>query len=314
MCLLPQPYPKAVEVQSRLVRPAGRGDRIPALVSRPGLIPAGGGLAALAAALALVTALTGCGVSTEGDFNRGKQLFAAKCATCHTLRDAGSTAETGPNLDYAFSQARAHGMDPDTFAGVVKAQVENPRPPSQTSGGENPYVSMPADLVTGEDLDDVAAYISTVAGNPEFKGPQLPNLPGAQVFVSAQPSSCASCHTLEAAGSSGTTGPDLDQAIGSKTLKTPAEIKEAIVDPDKQIAPGYPKGVMPSTFGQTIPSQQLDQLVQFLAQCAGKASSPACQPSGKSTGSSASSSAGGSSSSASGTSASAGGPRTGKSG
>ena len=293
MCLLPQPYPKAFARQSPLVRPTGRGDRIPALVSRSRLIPAGGGLAALAAALALVTALSGCGVSSHGDFDRGKQLFAAKCATCHTLRDAGSTSDTGPDLDYAFSQARAHGMDPDTIAGVVKNQVENPRPPSQTAGGENPYVSVPADLVSGEDLDDVAAYVSTVAGNPDFKGPQLPDLPGAQVFVSSQPSSCASCHTLEAAGSSGTTGPDLDQAIGSKTLKTPAEIKEAIVDPDKQIAPGYPKGVMPSTFGQTIPSAQLDQLVQFLSQCAGKASSPACQPSGgKSTGSSGSSSGG----------------------
>ena len=281
MCLLTQPYPKALGCPLSPVRAAWAVDRIPALVSRPRIIPAGGCFAALAVAVTLVPALSGCGVSAKGDFDRGKQLFAAKCATCHTLRDAGSNATQGPNLDYAFSQARASGMDPETIAGVVKNQVENPRPSTP-----NPSVSMPADLVTGEDLDDVAAYIGTVAGNPEFKGPQLPSDPGAQVFVSAQPSSCASCHTLEAVGSTATTGPDLDQVLPKQTA---AMIKQSIVDPDAKRTQGYPSGVMPSTFGQSIPPQQLDQLVQFLQKCAGHASDSACQPAGgKSSGSSGS--------------------------
>ena len=65
-------------------------------------------------------------------------------------------------------------MDSDTIAGVVKAQVENPRPSTN-----NPSVSMPADLVTGEDLEDVASYVASVAGAPGIKGPQLPDDPGA---------------------------------------------------------------------------------------------------------------------------------------
>jgi len=247
-------------------------DRIPALVSRLRLTPAGGGFAALAAVLVLVPVLSGCGVSAKGDFDRGKQLFAAKCATCHTLRDAGSNGNIGPNLDYAFAQARAAGMDPQTIAGVVKAQVENPRPSTP-----NPSVSMPADLLSGQDLDDVASYIGTVAGNPEFKGPQIPNDPGAQVFVSAMPTSCSSCHTLASTGSTATTGPDLDKVIGKGPLKTPAQVKTAIVNPDKTIAHGYPSGVMPSTFGQTIQGAQLNQLIKFLLKCAGHASNPACQ-------------------------------------
>ncbi len=240
-------------------------------MSRLSSIPAGGRFAALAVALALAPVLAGCGVSSKGDFDRGKQLFAAKCATCHALRDAGSASTVGPNLDYAFAQARASGMDPETIAGVVKNQVENPRPSTN-----NPAVSMPADLLQGQDLDDVASYIGTVAGNPAFKGPQIPNDPGAKVFISAQPTSCASCHTLESVGSTATTGPDLDEAIPK--LKTAAAVKKAIVDPDAQITPGYPKGVMPSTFGQTIPLQQLDQLVKFLLTCAGHADKSACQP------------------------------------
>lgn len=276
--------------------------------SRPNFIPAGGGFAALAVAIALVPALSGCGVSSKGDFNRGKQLFAAVCAQCHTLRDAGSSSTQGPDLDAAFAQARAQGMDPETISGVVKNQVENPRPPQP--GVPNPYVTMPADLLQGEDLDDVASYIGTVAGNPTFKGPQLPDDPGALVYLQ---NGCAGCHTLESAGSTGTVGPDLDQAIGKGSLKSASGVKEAIVDPNKQIAPGFPSGVMPSTFGQTIPSQQLDQLVQFLLKCGGNASDPACQPSGgKSSGSSGSSSSSGSgysSQSASGKAKKAGGSK-----
>ncbi len=241
------------------------------------LTPRAGGFLALAVAVAAIPLLSGCGVSAKGDFNRGKQLFAAKCSTCHTLRDAGSSATQGPNLDAAFGQARAAGMDPETIAGVVKDQVENPRPTTS-----NPAVSMPAKLLSGTDLDDVASYIGEVAGNPKFKGPQLPDLPGAQVFSQ---NNCAGCHTLQAAGASGTTGPNLDDVIGKvflngkDDLKTAAGIKQAIVNPQKTLAPGYPPGVMPSTFGQSIPPQDLNDLVNFLQQCAGKgADTKPCQP------------------------------------
>jgi mono/diheme cytochrome c family protein len=170
-------------------------------------------------------------------------------------------------------------MDPQTIAGVVKDQVENPRPSTT-----NPSVSMPADLLSGTDLDDVASYIGEVAGNPKFPGPNLPNLPGAQVFSQ---NNCAGCHTMQAAGASGTTGPDLDKVIGTVTqtqggkddLKTAPGIRQAIINPNKTIAPGYPSGVMPQTFGQSINSQDLDALVQFLIQCHGKgAATKPCQP------------------------------------
>lgn len=231
-------------------------------MARPILISRGATrrLALSLAAVALV-ALSGCGVATGGDTTRGRQLFTAKCSTCHALKDAASPPGVGPDLDAAFAQARAKGMDPDTIAGVVKAQVENPRP----STG-NPSVSMPADLVSGDDLEDVAAYVASVAGAPGIKAPKLPNDPGAQVFVSTQPS-CGGCHTLKATGSAGTTGPDLDKVIPGMSA---AEVKESIVDPNKKIASGYPPNVMPDTFGQTIDPQDLDDLVNFLLKYAGK--------------------------------------------
>ena len=229
-------------------------------MARQMLIPRG---AARRAALALsgiaLVALSGCGVAQTGDFDRGRQLFTNKCATCHALKEAGSTAQIGPDLDAAFAQARASGEDPDTIAGVVKAQVENPRP----STG-NPSVSMPANLVTGEDLDDVATYVSAVAGNPSIKAPKLPNDPGAPVFAQ---NGCGGCHVLEAAGSSGTTGPDLDKVLPGQTA---AEVQKSITDPNAKIARGYPPNVMPQNFGQTIAPKDLKLLVSFLLKYSGQ--------------------------------------------
>jgi len=210
--------------------------------------------------IALLTA-SGCGVAQTGSVDRGRLLFTSKCATCHSLKDAGSTAQIGPNLDAAFAQARAAGEDSDTIAGVVKAQVENPRP-----SNVNQSVSMPPHIVSGEDLDDVASYVASVAGVPGIKGPQLPNDPGAPVFAN---NGCSGCHVLKAAGASGTTGPDLDQVIPGMTA---AEVNKSIVDPNAKIAKGYPPGVMPQNFGQVISPQDLNALVKFLLKYAGKPS------------------------------------------
>ena len=70
-------------------------------------MPRGRGLAAVAAA-ALLVGISGCQLNDSGDnVVAGKQEFVAKCGSCHTLKRAGTTGVTGPNLDEAFQQARA---------------------------------------------------------------------------------------------------------------------------------------------------------------------------------------------------------------
>jgi mono/diheme cytochrome c family protein len=205
--------------------------------------------------IALLTA-SGCGVAQTGDTDRGRQLFVLKCGSCHTLTEAATRGAQGPDLDAAFAQARAEGMDPDTIAGVVKAQVDNPRPSTS-----NPSTSMPAHLVSGDDLEDVAAYVASVAGVPGIKAPPL----GSPETMFAN--NCASCHTLKAAGSAGTTGPDLDKVLPGMSA---SEIKQSIVDPNAKITSGYPSGVMPDTFGQVFPPAKLQALIKYLMQNAGK--------------------------------------------
>jgi mono/diheme cytochrome c family protein len=82
---------------------------------------------------------------------------------------------------------------------------------------------------------------------------------GAQLFESQ---GCSGCHTLAAAGSSGTTGPDLDGALKGESEDF---IRTSITDPNKTIAKGYPPDVMPQTFGQ-LPPDEIDALVAYLVE------------------------------------------------
>jgi mono/diheme cytochrome c family protein len=217
-------------------------------------------LSALLAAVGLgVIVLSGCGTSESapinGDFqDRGRQLFNAKCGTCHKMAAAASVGTQGPDLDAAFAAAREAGMDEDTIRGITHAQVLRPQPPEE----QFPGVSMPADIVTGKDLDDVAAYVARYAGVPGAKPPEAPGEgPGAQVYAN---NGCGSCHVFEAAESAGTLGPNLDEVIPEMSK---AEIEEAILEPMKDKTPGYEDAVMPDRF-DTIPKDQLNQLIQFL--------------------------------------------------
>jgi mono/diheme cytochrome c family protein len=208
-------------------------------------------IATIAAATAVV-GLTGCDLGPKANLDKGQQLFTQKCGSCHTLTGAGTNGDIGPNLDYAFKSARASGMDSDTVEGVVKYQIALARPatPEQTD------VYMPTDLVTGQDADDVAAYVASVAGVPGIKPP---------VFAPPQffATNCGGCHTLAQAGTTGTTGPNLDEALKGMSV---AQISQSISDPNAQITPGYQPNVMPQNFDQTLTPPQLQQLATYLQQ------------------------------------------------
>jgi mono/diheme cytochrome c family protein len=193
-------------------------------------------------------------------------LFKAKCGECHTLAQAGTTAQIGPNLDDAFASAREAGEEGETIEGVVKAQVEYPRP----SNGD-PAVSMPSDIVSGQDLDDVAAYVGEWAGVPGAAPPQVPGGPGAQVFAN---NGCGTCHTLKAANSGGVTGPNLDEVLPGQTE---AMIEESVLNPNAKIAKGYPPGVMPQNFEQLLTAKEVEDLIKYLSESTsgGKAKSGA---------------------------------------
>jgi cbb3-type cytochrome c oxidase subunit III len=210
------------------------------------------GVIRAAAVLIAGLAASGCGsVAADreaGSASGGKPLFTQQCGSCHTLADAGTKGTIGPNLDEAFGNVRKQGYDETTIRDVVRGQIAYPTsdPPSGEAG-------MPADLVTGEDADDVAAYVASVAGLPVQGGgggeAAPPSDPKA-VFVQ----NCGSCHTLAGAGTSGTIGPNLDQ------LKPP--IDAAI----QQITNGG--GGMPA-FKDQLSEEQIRALAEYVVKATG---------------------------------------------
>jgi mono/diheme cytochrome c family protein len=212
----------------------------------------------LAPVAVAAVALPGCDLQENADAENGRQLFIEKCGTCHALKEAGTQAEVGPDLDAAFRQPREDGMDQDTIEGVVEGQIENPR----VTDPESPAY-MPPELVTGQDNADVAAYVASVAGVPGIEPPIPPDAPpGAQVFLAE---GCSSCHTLAAASATGAVGPNLDETLDNAD---PGYIEQSIVDPDAQVAQGFGPGIMPPY--EDLPPNELQDLVDFLEQSAGE--------------------------------------------
>jgi cbb3-type cytochrome c oxidase subunit III len=198
----------------------------------------------LLGALALAFALAGCGTggkaSSSGDQQNGSKLFSAKCAGCHVLSAAGSQGTTGPNLDDAFAADRKQGFKQSTIQNVVLDQIRQPSPP------------MPKNLVTGQDAQDVAAYVASVAGQGGAAAapPKVGN-DGKAIFQA----NCASCHTLKAANASGQVGPNLDQLKPSEPIVM------------HQVEVGG--GVMPAFKGK-LTDAQIAAVAKFVSSSAGK--------------------------------------------
>ena len=202
-------------------------------------------VAAVFAVLA-VAASAACGAGTggleeAGSASNGKQLFQENCARCHGLADAGSQTRVGPNLDDAFAGVRQQGFDEDTIANVVADQIKYAVPP------------MPRNIVTGDDAADVAAYVASVAGTKGFSdeagggASAVDATDGKSIFAA---NGCGSCHTFRAAGSTGTIGPNLDDAKPSFELAI------------ERITNG--KGQMPP-FRDTLSNDQIRRVAEFVS-------------------------------------------------
>ena len=222
----------------------------------------------------LVLALGGCTLKhPTANVVRGKQMFVTKCGACHTLSHASTTGTIGPNLDDAFRQDRADGIKTTSIQGLVDYWIQYP----------NIQGAMPAMLYKGQSAQDVAAYVAEVAARPGQDTGALAS--AVQATVSPTPAvgktiftgvgGCGSCHTLAAAGTSGTAGPNLSTRLASDCANADSKrirgatlqkcIYTAIVKPYAYLPSGYSAGVMPNTFSQTLSPSQIQALVAFLA-------------------------------------------------
>lgn len=211
--------------------------------------------------LALLTLLllAGCGssggagshaVPQSADLDKGRKLFTAKCASCHTLQAAGAQGTIGPNLDDAFGYTKKQGFDESTVYDISLRQIQIAAPP------------MPDDLVTGDDAIAVAAFIARCAGTKIAGSSGGDSAAAASCQASSGPiegsdpktlftaAGCSGCHTFSKAGSTGTVGPNLDQAHPS------------MANAVSQITNGG--AVMPA-FGDRLSKEQIEALAKFVS-------------------------------------------------
>ena len=83
-------------------------------------------------------------VNADELFNKGKEVFleAGNCAACHSLSDAGSIAEIGPNLNQIRPQVQTILMAVRNGIGVMPAMEG---------------------ILTDEEIEAVAHYVSIAA-------------------------------------------------------------------------------------------------------------------------------------------------------
>ncbi len=126
----------------------------------------------LAPALCAVAALaSACGSEGVQVKDRGAQLFAERCAGCHTLEAAGTHGSvgeriSGPNLNFRK----------ETKTTVLYA-IRN--------GGFSGAI-MPQNIVVGKDADDVADFVAKYAGRKAKNPPAPQPLPAGSTGASGQ--------------------------------------------------------------------------------------------------------------------------------
>ena len=159
------------------------------------------------------------------------------------LADAGTAGQIGPNLDDGFGFSRRQKIDESTFFEVTLEQMEipgPPMPPFDDPDDEENYLET-------QDRVNVAAYVASVAGLPTDRA--AAGGEGGDDPKSIFTASCGSCHILSDAGTSGTTGPNLDE--------TKPELEPAV----EQIANGG--GGMPP-FKDQLSEEQIRALGEYI--------------------------------------------------
>jgi cytochrome c2 len=252
-----------------------------------GVVRGSRGLAALVPVVLLMLALGGCTLKhPTANLVTGKQLFVSKCGACHTLSHANTTGSVGPNLDVAFRQDRVDGIKPTSIQGLVDYWVQYPDIEGAmpaNCGKPTRYTAATPFCLSTAHVQDIAAYVGAVASKSGQDTGALATAVQATVPVTAAEGKtiftgvggCGACHTLAAAGTTGTVGPNLTVRLASDCALPASKkvrgatlqqcVTAAITNPYAFIPSGYTSGVMPNTFSKTLSATQIQALVKFLS-------------------------------------------------
>jgi len=208
----------------------------------------------------------------------GEQIFRTKgtCEICHRIGQKGTRAP-----DLAGIGARAAKTKPGMGAkqyilesllqpgahlveGYPNIMPQVDKPPIGLNRSELWAVVAFLESLGGTvdvKLDDIPKTAGAVAGGGAAAELKLPGDPKAGEAVFGGKGGCIACHKAGKVGAS-PVGPDLSQIA---KIQTPEYIMGKILNPAAMgTVAGYPKGVMPPMFGQTLTAKEYVDLVSFL--------------------------------------------------
>jgi len=224
--------------------------------------------------------LEGGNVTPEQLVKAGEQIFREKgtCEICHKIGQKGTRAPDLAGVGAAAAK-RKPGMSAKAYL------VESLLDPGAflVEGYPNimPKVDRPPIGLNRSELWALAAFLQSQGGSADMRLDDIPKTAGAQAAGgSAQAAeirlpgdakagqavfmgkgACIACHKAGAIGAS-PVGPDLSQLA---RIQTPEYIMGKILNPAAMgTVAGYPPGVMPPTFGQTLTAREYLDLVAFL--------------------------------------------------
>ncbi len=221
-------------------------------------------------------------ISVETDtrtlISMGRTLLGAKggCLLCHRVSERGNTR--GPDLHGVGARAasRKPGMSTEAYlteslvnpgayvveefaapGGLTIMPVAN-RPPADLSPTELKALVAYMQSLGGEVTVEITAEDVAAAAAKKQKPPDpLDTHPGANLVTQY---GCIACHDVK--GTMRLVGPPLTNV---RERLSAAEIRQSILDPDAVVAEGFPPGLMLKDFAETLPPEQLDQIVSYLS-------------------------------------------------
>jgi mono/diheme cytochrome c family protein len=200
----------------------------------------------------------------------GEEIFKTKgtCEICHRIGQKGTRAP-----DLAGIGARAAKTKPGLSA--KQYILESLLQPGAylVEGYPNimPQVDKPPIALNRSEIWALTAFLESLGGTVDVTLDDIPKTAGAaagggaavelKIPVFSGKGACIACHKAGKVGAS-PVGPDLSQIA---KIQTPDYVMRKILDPaGAGTVAGYPKGVMPPMFGQTLTAKEFVDLVAFL--------------------------------------------------
>jgi cytochrome c oxidase subunit II len=180
---------------------------------------------------------------------------------------------------HSLMRSAVHVVSPQAFQSWLQSQKANgpppvgaPPPSAALNGEPGASPSAPTGGTSeGSGSSSSGSSSTTTPGQSTTSGPTnsaaTSAAAGKAVFTGS--AGCASCHTLAAAGATGTVGPNLGTqvipAAKKRGLPLKQYIEESITKPNAFITPGFQANIMPQSFAQTLTPTQIQALVNFIA-------------------------------------------------